>query len=172
MAAGCKNWPKIYLEKIRAGEIPVSQKVLAVYERECSWMDNPPPNFPYKFSPELGQYYIDYMEKFCRQSKGKAGGQLGPASPIEVRERRVQPGRHKAAPPGPAVRLLGRQGRAGAGAVPVVELVGRDGLPLAEQEAVLLRRQAGIAEADQPSGGKALPRQNANHRPALPFLVG
>lgn len=76
MAAGCKNWPKIYLEKIRAGEIPVSQKVLAVYERECSWMDNPPPNFPYKFSPELGQYYIDYMEKFCRQSKGKAGGQL------------------------------------------------------------------------------------------------
>ena len=76
MGASCKNWPKIYLEKIRAGEIQVSRKVLAVYERECGWMDNPPPNFPYKFSPELGQYYIDYMEKFCRQSKGKAGGQL------------------------------------------------------------------------------------------------
>lgn len=76
MGASCKNWPKIYLEKIRAGEIPVSRKVLAVYERECSWMDDPPPNFPYKFSPELGQYYIDFMEKFCRQSKGKAGGQL------------------------------------------------------------------------------------------------
>lgn len=54
----------------------MSRKVLAVYERECSWMDDPPPNFPYKFSPELGQYYIDFMEKFCRQSKGKAGGQL------------------------------------------------------------------------------------------------
>ena len=76
MGESCKSWPKIYLEKIHAGEIPVSQKVLAVYERECGWMDNPPPNFPYKFSPELGQYYIDYMEKFCRQSKGKAGGQL------------------------------------------------------------------------------------------------
>ena len=76
MGASCKNWPKIYLKKIRAGEIQVSRKVLAVYERECGWMDNPPPNFLYKFSPELGQYYIDYMEKFCRQSKGKAGGQL------------------------------------------------------------------------------------------------
>src|SRR5699024_640080 len=108
----------------------------------------------------------------CRGGVRKAGGQLGPARPIEVRERRVQPGRHKAAPPGPAVRLLGRQGRAGAGAVPVVELVGRDGLPLAEQEAVLRRRQAGIAEADQPPGGKALPRQDARHRPALSFPVG
>ena len=73
---GCTNWPKLYLDKIRAGEIPVSEKVRAVYERECRWMDAPPENFPYVFVPELGQYYIDYMEKFCRQSKGRAGGQL------------------------------------------------------------------------------------------------
>ena len=72
----CKNWPKLYLEAIRSGKIAVSRKVRAVYERECEWMDNPPPNFPYKFSPELGQYYIDFVQNFCRQSKGRNGGQL------------------------------------------------------------------------------------------------
>lgn len=72
----CTNWTKVYLSQIETGKIPVSQKIYAVYKRECGWMNNPPADFPYRFVPELGQYYIDYMEKFCRQSKGKAGGQL------------------------------------------------------------------------------------------------
>ena len=43
---GCTNWPKLYLDKIRAGEIPVSEKVRAVYERACRWLDAPPVTFP------------------------------------------------------------------------------------------------------------------------------
>ena len=70
------NWPKEYLRRIHAGEIAVSKKVLAVYERECAWMDAPPADFPYVFDEEKGQRHIDFMEKFCRQSKGKAGKKL------------------------------------------------------------------------------------------------
>lgn len=70
------NWPKEYLARIRAGEIPASAKVRAVYERECAWMDAPPPGFPYYFDEAAGQRHIDFMQKFCRQSKGKSGRKL------------------------------------------------------------------------------------------------
>ena len=70
------NWPKEYLAQIRAGKIPASAKIRAVYERECGWMDAPPPGFPYYFDEAAGQRHIDFMQKFCRQSKGKAGRQL------------------------------------------------------------------------------------------------
>lgn len=67
------NWPKEYLAKIRSGEIPASAKIRALYERECAWMDAPPAGFPYRFDEALGQRHIDFMQRFCRQSKGKAG---------------------------------------------------------------------------------------------------
>lgn len=70
------NWPKEYLARILSGEEAVSAKVRAVYERECSWMDAPPPGFPYYFDEAVGQRHIDFMQKFCRQSKGKSGKQL------------------------------------------------------------------------------------------------
>ena len=70
------NWPKEYLARIRSGEIPASAKVRAVYEREYGWMDDPPDDFPYYFDEKLGQRHIDFMQRFCRQSKGKAGKQL------------------------------------------------------------------------------------------------
>ena len=44
-----------------------------MYEREVAWMDNPPPGFPYYFNEKIGQRHIDFMEKFCRHSKGKSG---------------------------------------------------------------------------------------------------
>lgn len=69
------NWPKKYLEAIQDGKIASDKKVTAVYERECRWMDNPPPNFPYHFDAALGQHHIDFMEHFCKQSKGNRGGQ-------------------------------------------------------------------------------------------------
>lgn len=76
-ATNVTNWPKLYLEKIRSGEIPANELIKAVYERECGWMDNPPsdPEWCYEFRPELGQRHIDFMQKFCRQSKGKSGKQ-------------------------------------------------------------------------------------------------
>ena len=39
-------------------------------------MDAPPPGFPYYFDEAAGQRHIDFMQKFCRQSKGKSGKKL------------------------------------------------------------------------------------------------
>ncbi len=69
------NWPKEYLNQIRQGKIVANKKIIATYERECGWMDSPPddPEWNYVFDEELGQRHIDFMQKFCRQSKGKNG---------------------------------------------------------------------------------------------------
>ena len=37
-------------------------------------MDDPPPDMPYHFDAELGQHHIDFMQHFCKQSKGRSGG--------------------------------------------------------------------------------------------------
>lgn len=68
------NWPRAYLEAIQVGEEVVSQKVHAVYERECRWMEEPPDDLPYYFDEEEGQRHIDFIERFCKHSKGKFGG--------------------------------------------------------------------------------------------------
>ena len=71
------NWPKKYLREIQAGKIVADKKITALYERECAWMDKPPKDPDWKgwvFRPEIGQRHIDFMQKFCRQSKGKSGG--------------------------------------------------------------------------------------------------
>ena len=68
------NYPKLYLEAIRLGDEVVSEKVRIVYEREVGWMDNPPDDFPYYFDEEEGERHIDFVEKFCKHSKGKFAG--------------------------------------------------------------------------------------------------
>lgn len=68
------NWPQKYLDAIHSGKIVACKKITAVYERECAWIENPPEDMPYHFDAELGQHHIDFMQHFCRQSKGKAGG--------------------------------------------------------------------------------------------------
>lgn len=65
------NWPRLYLEAIQSGAEVVSAKVRAVYERECAWMDAPPEGF--HFDEEAGQRPIDFIEKYCKHSKGKWG---------------------------------------------------------------------------------------------------
>ena len=67
------NWPKVYLKAMLDGRIPADKKILAVYQREVNWMDNPPEDFPFEFNEKLGQHHIDFMQKFCRNSKGKSG---------------------------------------------------------------------------------------------------
>lgn len=69
------NWAKEYLRRIQSGEEVVGKLVRAVYERECSWMEDPPEDFPYFFDETEGQAHIDFIEKFCKQSKGKTSGQ-------------------------------------------------------------------------------------------------
>ena len=68
------NWPQKYLDAIHSGKIAASRKIIAVYERECEWIKNPPAELPFHFDAELGQHHIDFMQHFCKQSKGKAGG--------------------------------------------------------------------------------------------------
>jgi len=70
------NYVKQYLEEIRAGNIQVCEKIRAVYERECAWMENPPsdPEFIWHFDEAEGENHILFMETFCRQSKGRFGG--------------------------------------------------------------------------------------------------
>lgn len=65
------NWPRLYLEAIQRGDEVVGSKVRAVYEREVAWMDAPPDGFT--FSEEAGQRPIDFIERYCRHSKGRWG---------------------------------------------------------------------------------------------------
>lgn len=68
------NFAEEYLGMIQSGDEVVSQKVRAVYEREVGWMKHPPKNFPYVFDEKLGEHHIQFMEKFCRHSKGSWAG--------------------------------------------------------------------------------------------------
>jgi phage terminase large subunit-like protein len=67
------NWPRLYLNAIQRGDEVVSAKVRAVYEREVAWMDAPPAGF--HFDEEAAQRPIDFIETYCRHSKGKWGRQ-------------------------------------------------------------------------------------------------
>ena len=65
------NYPKEYLATILSGAEVVSNKVRAVYERECGWMDNPPEDFPFYFDEKEGLRHIEFIERFCKHSKGR-----------------------------------------------------------------------------------------------------
>lgn len=63
------NWVKEYLKAIQSGDEVVSLKVKTVYEREVSFMEKT--DFPFLFDEEEGQRPIDFIETYCRNSKGK-----------------------------------------------------------------------------------------------------
>ena len=63
------NYPKLYLDAIKIGDEIVSRKIRAVYERECAWMENPPEGFI--FDEKRGERHIEFIERFCKHSKGK-----------------------------------------------------------------------------------------------------
>lgn len=70
------NYAALYLEKINNGQIKACTKIKTVYQREVDWIKNAPSDFPFYFDEEEGQRPIEFIEKFCRHSKGKWGGQL------------------------------------------------------------------------------------------------
>ena len=67
------NWPKEYLGAIKRGEVVAGTKITKLYEREVAWMLNPPPDFPFYFDEAAGEYPIEFIEKFCKHSKGRWG---------------------------------------------------------------------------------------------------
>lgn len=70
------NWVKAYYDAIKQGEIVAGIRIAKLYEREVVWMDDPPADFPFHFDEEAGQRPIDFIEGFCRHSKGKWARQL------------------------------------------------------------------------------------------------
>lgn len=69
------NYVRDYYEAIKSGKEVVGNKIRAVYEREAGWIDNPPKDFPFHFDEQVGLHAINFIEQFCRHSKGKWAGQ-------------------------------------------------------------------------------------------------
>lgn len=68
------NWVKQYLEEMQTGAIAACSDIKALYEREVAWMQEPPDDFLYRFDEETGERPILYIERFCRNSKGRWAG--------------------------------------------------------------------------------------------------
>jgi phage terminase large subunit-like protein len=71
------NFVSMYFEKINSGEISACNKIRKLYQREVDWIKNPPKDF--YFDEAEGARPIEFIERFCKNSKGKWGGQ-----PIEL----------------------------------------------------------------------------------------
>lgn len=66
------TWPEKYYKKIQDGKIIVPEKIKILYKREVAWIKKPPKG--YSFDREEAQAHIDFIEKFCKQSRGDFGG--------------------------------------------------------------------------------------------------
>ena len=62
-----------YYNQIKNGEVVVSQKVKRVYKKLIDDLHNE--DSVYEYSAERAEHAIDFIEKFCKHSKGKLGGQ-------------------------------------------------------------------------------------------------
>lgn len=67
-------WANEYMKAIESKDVTVGAKIRKLYERETAWINNPPADFPFYFDEKEGQRPIDFIEKFCKNSKGKWGG--------------------------------------------------------------------------------------------------
>ena len=66
------NWIKEYADKIEAGEIVTSKRVRKEYARLVYDMDNPG---KYRFDEAKANRPIEFIERFCKHSKGEWAGQ-------------------------------------------------------------------------------------------------
>jgi phage terminase large subunit-like protein len=62
-----------YYNKIESGEEVVSRKVRRVYKKIVD--DIHDTKSEYEYSPKHGNHAIEFIENFCKHSKGKMGGQ-------------------------------------------------------------------------------------------------
>lgn len=68
------NWALEYADRIASGDETVSEKVRKVYERESAWIRSTPTDFPFHFDVKEAQRHIDFIERFCKHSKGRFAG--------------------------------------------------------------------------------------------------
>lgn len=66
------NWIKAYADKIESGEIVASKRVRKIYQRLVYDMDNPG---KYRFDEAKANRPIEFIERFCKHSKGEWAGQ-------------------------------------------------------------------------------------------------
>ena len=66
------NYVKEYLRQIEAGEIIACKRTVKIYKRLVYEMDNPG---KYIFDEAKAQRPIDFIEKYCKHSKGEFAGQ-------------------------------------------------------------------------------------------------
>lgn len=66
------NWIRAYLDKIEAGEIVTSKRVRKIYQRLAYDMDN---HGKYRFDEAKANRPIEFIERFCKHSKGEWAGQ-------------------------------------------------------------------------------------------------
>lgn len=62
-----------YHNKIQSNEVTVSKKVKRVYEELVRRIHDE--NYEYEYSPKHANHAIEFIENFCKHSKGKFGGQ-------------------------------------------------------------------------------------------------
>ena len=69
-----KNYNPIieYYNKIKSGKIVVSKKVERVYRKLVNDIDND--NIEYEYCPDRANHALEFIENFCKHSKGKWGG--------------------------------------------------------------------------------------------------
>lgn len=63
------NWIKIYYERILEAKTAVSERLKRVYERLVSEIENPTGN--YHFDEKAANRPIEFIERFCKHSKGE-----------------------------------------------------------------------------------------------------
>lgn len=68
------SYAEEYLSAIKSGDETVCTEIRSVYEREMNWAKNPPKDFQFYYDPERGQRHIEFIERFCKNSKGSIAG--------------------------------------------------------------------------------------------------
>ena len=66
------NYLKAYLDAIEGGEIVVCKRIRKVYTRLVYEAENPG---KYRFDEERANRPIEFIERFCKHSKGEWAGQ-------------------------------------------------------------------------------------------------
>lgn len=65
------NWIKEYYSKIKSGEIVAGNKIIKIYSKLVSEMDNP--DLPFYFDEKKADRPIEFIERFCKQAEGNLG---------------------------------------------------------------------------------------------------
>ena len=64
---------RAYWQQIESGEVLVGQKIRAIYGELMKLMDDD--SSEWEYSEAKAQHAIDFIERYCKHSKGRLGGQ-------------------------------------------------------------------------------------------------